>query len=62
MKILIDLKPGEPTTDQVFDIVYKTGADCDKRVIMYTGGKSENDEGDPTADQYAVESLTNVMN
>ena len=50
MKILVDLKPGQPTTEQVFDAAYETGADCDKRVIMYTGEKIGDDDENPTAD------------
>jgi hypothetical protein len=29
---------------------------------MYTGGKSEGDKENPTADQYVIESLVDAMN
>ena len=62
IKIMIDIKPGPPNIAQVYDAVYETGSDCNKRVIMYTGGKSVGDEENPTADQYVVESLVNTFN
>jgi hypothetical protein len=62
IKVLVDIKPGQPNINQIFDAVYETGADCDKRLIMYTGGKSDGDEENPTADQYVVESLVNTFN
>ena len=62
IKIMIDVKSGPPNIAQVYDAVYETGSDCNKRVIIYTGGKSDGDEGNPTADQYVVESLVNTFN
>jgi len=40
--LYIDIKHGQPTTDQVFDAVYGRGAKCKIRIIMYDGKESES--------------------
>jgi len=62
IKIMIDIRSGQPSIGQVYAAVYELGADFSKRVIMYTGGKSGGDEDNPTVDPYLVESLADAMN
>jgi hypothetical protein len=62
LKIMIDVKWGYPTTDQVFDSIYAVGKDCSKRVIIFNGEKNAKDEGNPTADEQVVSSLIVNMN
>ena len=62
IKIMIDIRSGQPSIDQVYDAVYELGADFSKRVIMYTGGKSGGDDHNPTVGPYLVESLAGAMN
>ena len=35
-KIIIDAIDGEPNTNQVKELTYDQGADCDKRIVLYT--------------------------
>ena len=35
-KIIIDAIDGEPNSTQVKELTYDQGADCDKRIILYT--------------------------
>jgi len=60
--LYIDIKHGQPTTEQVFDAVYGRGAKCKIRVIIYDGEESEADSGNPTADEDVVDSLITAMN
>jgi hypothetical protein len=53
-KILIDLRLGQPIANQVFDALYDVGKDCDLKLIFYTNGYNDYDEGVPTADEYLV--------
>jgi hypothetical protein len=61
-KILIDIKIGQPSTDQVCEAIYKVGKNCHKRIIVYTEGYNEDDKGNPAADMYVVDNLIAVMN
>jgi hypothetical protein len=61
-EVYIDMKHGQPTTDQVFDAVYGRGAKCKIRIIMYDGKESKEDVGNPAADEDVVESLIEAMN
>lgn len=56
-KILIDLKQGEPTINQVYDSLYEIGKECSIKIIMFTGGHNDNDLNIPIADEYAVNGL-----
>jgi len=58
----IDLKHGQPTTDQVFDAVYGKGAKCKIRIIIYDGEISEEDNDNPAANEFVVWSLIAAMN
>jgi len=60
-KILIDLKIGEPTVNQVYDSLYEIGKDCSIKIIMFTGHGNENDLMIPIADEYAVNSLIDQL-
>jgi hypothetical protein len=60
-KILIDLKQGQPTINQVYDSLYGIGEDCDMRVIIHTNGHNDNDNGIPSADVWAVLSLISEL-
>lgn len=42
-KIIIDALVGYPVTEQVFNVLYKKGSDCDKRIIIYTKGSADFD-------------------
>jgi hypothetical protein len=61
-EVYIDIKHGQPTTEQVFDAVYGRGAKCKIRIIMYDGKESKEDGGNPAADEDVVESLIEAMN
>jgi len=41
-RIIIDAVIGYPVTEQVYETVYKKGAKCDKRIIIYTDGLAES--------------------
>ena len=41
-RIIIDAVIGYPVTEQVYETVYKKGAKCDKRIIIYTEGLAES--------------------
>ena len=56
-KILIDLKQGQPTVDQVYDSIYGIGKHCDIRVIIHTNGPNDRDNGISTADVWVVLNL-----
>ena len=45
---------GQPIANQVFDALYDVGKDCDLRLIFYTNGYNDYDEGVPVADEYLV--------
>ncbi len=56
-KILIDLRIGQPSVNQVYDALYDIGGDCDIKVIIYTDGNNDKDKGIPVADEYVVATL-----
>ena len=56
-KILIDLRIGQPSVNQVYDALYEIGSDCDIKVIFHTDRYNEKDKGIPVADEYLVASL-----
>ena len=53
-KILIDLRQGQPIVNQVYDALYDVGKNCDIKIIFYTNGYNDCDEGIPVADEYLV--------
>ena len=60
--LYINIKHGQPTTDQVFDAVYGRGAKCKIRVIIYDGKVSDANCCNPAADEFVVDSLITAMN
>jgi hypothetical protein len=60
--VMIDIKKGEPSIDQVYDAVYGIGKECSRRVILYTGEHNDDDGWNPGADDIAVRSLIEAMN
>jgi hypothetical protein len=61
IEILIDIKAGEPSTDQVYNAIYDTGKHCEKRVIMH-GGTNKNETYGPATGEMVVGSLIECMN
>jgi hypothetical protein len=61
-KLIIDIRAGQPSTDQVYDAVYGVGKECTKRVIVFTDEVNIDEEVNPTVDEYAVRSLVEAMN
>ena len=60
-KILIDLRLGQPSVNQVFDSLYEIGKDCDVKIILFTHGYNDYDEGIPVADEYVVTNLAGEL-
>jgi hypothetical protein len=60
-KIMIDLKLGEPIINQVYDSLYDVGKDCSKRIVIYSNGQNDFDEGVPAADYWPVNCLINNL-
>jgi hypothetical protein len=56
-KIMVDLKQGQPTVNQVYDALYEIGKDCDIRIIIHTDSHNDADKGIPTADVCIVSRL-----
>jgi hypothetical protein len=56
-KIMVDLKQGQATVNQVFDALYEIGKDCDIRIIRHTDSHNDADKGIPTADVCIVSRL-----
>jgi len=61
-KLIIDIRAGQPSTDQVYDAVYGIGKECTKRVIVFTDEKTGDDGWNPTVDEFVVKNLIEVMN
>lgn len=61
IEILIDIKAGEPSTDQVYNAIYDTGKHCEKRIIMH-GGINRNEICGPATGELVVGSLIECMN
>jgi hypothetical protein len=53
-KIMIDLKQGQPIINQVYDSLYTVGKDCEKRIVLYSGGQNDYDKDVPIADTVVV--------
>jgi hypothetical protein len=61
IKILINIKIGEPSIDQVYDAIYDTGKHCEIRIIMH-GGINRNERCGPATGEFIVGSLIECMN
>ena len=62
IEIMLKLKQGQPTVDQVYDAIYQSGTDCQKRIITFTGGNSWDDKYNPSADMDIVKCLAGNIN
>jgi hypothetical protein len=61
-QVLIDIKQGQPTVDQIYNAVYQNGANCQNRIIAFTGGNCWDDKYNPSADMNIVKCLVDNMN
>jgi hypothetical protein len=61
IEIMLNFKQGQPTVDQVYNAIYQFGADCQKRIIVFTGGNCWNDKYNPGADVDIVKCLIENM-
>lgn len=61
-QILLNAKQGQPTVDQVYNSIYELGAECQKRIIAFTGGNCWDDEYNPSADVDIVKCVIDNMN
>jgi hypothetical protein len=59
--VMIDVRKGQPSTEQVYDAVYGVGKDCSKRVIVYDDAQNDRDTGNSTTDHYVVGRLIKAM-
>jgi hypothetical protein len=60
--VIIDVRQGLPSIDQVFDAVYGRGRACVKRLIMFAENYNADDVDNPAVDEYVVESLIESLN
>lgn len=44
-RIIIDVKTGFPTWEEMMDVVYNMGSDCDTKIVIVDGAKNPNDYG-----------------
>ena len=56
-KILIDVRHGRPTINQVSDALYDIGKDCDIKLIVFSNGANGHDKFYPANDECALLSL-----
>ena len=56
-KILFDIRIGQPSVYQVYDALYEVGKNCDIKIITYSYGYNDYDEGIPVADEFLVSGL-----
>lgn len=61
LKVLIDVKIGEPAVDQIIDATFGIGKDCDRRIILYSSGTNNNDRQNPAADELVVAPLVQYL-
>ena len=56
-RIMIDIKKGQPTTNQVFDALYGKGVECVTKIIIFTRTLVEDDKNDPGANELVVQNF-----
>jgi hypothetical protein len=61
-EIMLNFKQSQPTVDQVYNAIYQHGADCHKRIIVFTGGNCWDDKFNPSADEDIAKCLADNMN
>jgi hypothetical protein len=62
LDIAIDVEFGQPTTDQVSDLVYGYGRSCGLRIILFNDDDTITDRDNLGADEIIVSSLMDAMN
>ena len=60
--IVIDIKPGQPSTSQVCDVIYERGKDFAIRIIVFIENVSSFDSDDVGADKRVVGRLIDSIN
>ena len=60
-KILIDLRKGDASVDQVHDALYGKGHDCEIKIIIDTNGEGEYDVIVPIVDRWTVLELISTL-
>ena len=60
--LIVDVKSGSPSIDQVHNVIYRHGVNCGFRVIIYTGGENSVAKNDPSQSEGVVRSLVNSLN
>jgi hypothetical protein len=61
-KVIIDVKFGKPSFEQMHDVIYNIGADCDKRVLVFTDSTNSRDYEKMGADLEIVRNLLLAIN
>jgi len=61
-RVMIDVKFGQPSIEQVYDAIYNIGADCNKRVLVFTEDTNYNDRDYLGADIGVVRNLLLEIN
>ncbi len=61
IRVLIDVKIGEPAVDQIIDATFGIGEDCDRRIILYSPGTNNDDPHNPAANEFVVASLVQYL-
>lgn len=61
-KVIIDVRLGKPSFEQVHDATYTIGADCDKRVLIFTDSNNYIDYEKMEADLAVVRNLLLAIN
>jgi hypothetical protein len=62
VNVIIDVKSGQPSVDQIYDSLFGFGANSTKRVIAYTGSTNYDDRGYLGADLEVVRNLLLAIN
>lgn len=61
-RVMIDVKSGLPSVEQVYDAIYTIGADCNKRILVYTDSTNYGDRDYLGADLEVVKNLLLEIN
>ncbi len=60
--VIVDVKNGQPSVEQVRDTIYNIGSECNKRIIVYTGNSNYFNRDKGWSNISIVENLLNLMN
>jgi len=61
-RVIIDIKHGKPTYQQLLEMTFDIGNDCDYSVAIFDDAHNENDEINPSACAHLAGSLVNLLN